>query len=87
MEIITALLKNQENEFSKKMQDSVPATEILEDVLTRYEKEMIDAGHSLSLAIYEFFSNPSIAKSGNSISQQYMASKQMRTDPIKKIPK
>lgn len=59
------------------MQKNIPARQILSDVLIRYEKEMLDQGSSLSVAMYEFFSNPNISKSDNSITHQYLKSKKM----------
>lgn len=76
-EIVTILLDAQKDEFEEKIQNKMPAGEILEEVLKRYEEEMMDAGNSLSIAIYEFFSDPQISKSDNSISQQYLRSKKM----------
>lgn len=76
-EIVTILLDAQKDEFEEKIQNKMPAGEILEEVLKRYEEEMMDAGNSLSIAIYEFFSDPKISKSDNSISQQYLRSKKM----------
>ena len=43
---------------------------------------MIDSSHSLSLAIYEFFSNGSISASENSISRQYQKSRDMWVELI-----
>lgn len=82
LEIVTALMNNQENEFREKIGKHIPAAKILEDVLTRYEGEMIDSSHSLSLAIYEFFSNGSISESENSISRQYQKSRDMWVELI-----
>ncbi|MEE0419471.1 MAG: TetR/AcrR family transcriptional regulator [Lachnospiraceae bacterium] len=82
LEIVTALMDNQENEFKEKIGRHIPAAKILEDVLSRYEGEMIDSSHSLSLAIYEFFSNGSISASENSISRQYQKSRDMWVELI-----
>lgn len=82
LEIISMLMGNQQNEFHEKMQKGIPAAEILDDVLSRYESEMLDQRSSLSIAIYEFFSNPKISKSNNSITQQYLHSKKMWIDLI-----
>lgn len=73
-EIIGALMDQQEDEFASKIRAGVPAVQILDQVLERYEREMCDAEHSLSLAIYEFFSSPEAQKEGNSIHRQYLAS-------------
>lgn len=77
LEIINALMGNQNQEFAQKIQAGIPAPQILADVLERYEKEMLDQGACLSIAIYEFFSRPDRSKSDNSISRQYLASKHM----------
>lgn len=82
LEIVNFLMENQQNEFTGKMQKSIPAAQILSDVLTRYEKEMLDPSSSLSIAIYEFFSNPHISKSDNSITRQYLSSKKMWVELI-----
>lgn len=82
LEIVSALLNNQENEFLNKIKSGISATDILHHVLNQYENEMIDSENSLSIAIYEFFSNPQIAKSENSIAMQYIISKKMWTELI-----
>lgn len=83
LEIVKVLMASQQNEFEEKLKAKVPAREILCDVLKRYENEMTDSEHSLSIAIYEFFSSPSMAKSNNSIRQQYETSKDMWTALIR----
>lgn len=76
-EIMTKLLDQQGDEFAEKIRNHVPAVSILNDVLARYEEEMIDSDHSLSIAIYEYFSSHNATGGGNSISRQYEASKEM----------
>lgn len=83
LELIHTLMADQQNEFEEKIKAKVPAREILLHVLDRYETEMLDREHSLSIAIYEFFSGPSVSKSSNSIQQQYEASKEMWTALIR----
>lgn len=46
-------MENQQNEFKEKIQRNIAATEILNNVLTRYEEEMSDQRSSLSIAIYD----------------------------------
>ncbi len=82
-EIIQALLDRQEDEFEARIRQGVPAVQILDEVLERYEQEMCDSKHSLSLAIYEFFSSPEKLKEGNSIHRQYQASCSMWTRLIR----
>lgn len=82
LEIINTLMGKQRNEFREKILKGIPAAEILDGVLARYESEMLDQSSSLSIAIYEFFSNPKISKGDNSITQQYLNSKKMWIDLI-----
>lgn len=82
LEIINNLMGNQQNEFTEKMQKGASAIQILTEVLARYEKEMLDRKSSLSVAIYEFFSNPNVSKSNNSIARQYLDSKRMWVELI-----
>lgn len=82
LEIIHNLMGNQQNEFTEKMQKDTSAIQILTEVLARYEKEMLDRKSSLSVAIYEFFSNPNVSKSNNSIVRQYLDSKRMWVELI-----
>lgn len=76
-EIMEALLKRQQNEFEESINRNIPAVQILEAILKRYETEMIDADNSLSMAIYEFYSNPQRKKGENTIVQQYENSKKI----------
>ena len=77
LEIIREFNENQGDFFQDKMGKNISATEILEEILKQYEKEMIDQESSLSIAIYEYFSNPLISKSDNSVAKQYHDSKSM----------
>lgn len=82
LEIIDGFTQMQSNEFSKKIAQHIPAVKILDDVLMRYANEMIDNKNSLSLAIYEFYSNPEISKTENTLIKQYEASKSMWVELI-----
>lgn len=77
LEIIDGFTRRQKDEFTEKIAQQVPAKEILDDILLRYSNEMMDSSNSLSLAIYEFYSNPEISKTENSVVKQYEASKSM----------
>lgn len=81
-EITEEFLNHQQNEFADKIRNHVPASKILEDILNRYETEMIDSEASLSVAIYEFFSDPHRSKTDNSIHKQYLRSREMWTELI-----
>ncbi len=75
LEIVNAFSDRQKKEVLTKIQRRIPATTILEELLSKYASEMIDSETSLSLAIYEFYSNPAISKEDNSVKRQYEVSK------------
>ncbi|MCI9200573.1 MAG: TetR/AcrR family transcriptional regulator [Lachnospiraceae bacterium] len=75
LEIVNAFSDRQKKEVLAKIQRRIPATTILEELLSKYASEMIDSETSLSLAIYEFYSNPAISKEDNSVKRQYEVSK------------
>lgn len=62
LEIVNAFSSKQKSEVFTKIEQHIPATTILEELLSRYASEMIDYENSISLAIYEFYSNPAISK-------------------------
>ncbi len=82
LEIVYAFSEQQKNEVSAKIERHIPAAAILEELLSRYAKEMTDRENSISLAIYEFYSNPSISKEDNSVKKQYEISKSAWTELI-----
>ena len=82
LEIVDGFTQMQCNEFSEKIAQHIPAVKILDDVLLRYSNEMLDNKNSLSLAIYEFYSNSEISKTENSVIKQYEASKSMWVELI-----
>ncbi|MBS7009410.1 TetR/AcrR family transcriptional regulator [Anaerostipes sp.] len=73
-EITDDMMKCQDDEFQAKIKLGLPAVQILDDVLERYEAEMIDSGHSLSTAIYEYFSIKENSSGGNVLYNQYLQS-------------
>lgn len=75
LEIVNAFTDKQKNEVLTKIEQHIPAVTILKELLSRYESEMIDHENSISLAIYEFYSNPTISKEDNSVKEQYDISK------------
>ena len=72
-EIIDDLMNAQGDEFSEKIEQELSAKDILLQVLERYKTEMMDAGGSLSVAIYEFFSSET-SKQNNALFRQYQKS-------------
>ena len=75
LEIVNAFSNKQKSEVFTKIEQHVPATTILQELLSRYATEMIDYENSISLAIYEFYSNPAVSKENNSVKKQYEISK------------
>lgn len=75
LEIVNAFSDEQRDEVLSKIEQGIPAAEILEELLSRYANEMTDRENSLSLAICEFYSNPAISKEDNSVRRQYEISK------------
>lgn len=75
LEIVNAFSNQQKSEVLAKIEKRIPATTILEELLSRYAREMIDCQNSISLAIYEFYSNPAVSKEDNSVKKQYEISK------------
>lgn len=75
LEIVNGFSGQQKNEVFAKMEQHVPAAVILEELLSRYEREMNDSENSFSLAICEYYSNPAVSKEDNSVKRQYEISK------------
>lgn len=75
LEIVNAFTDRQKARILSEIRQSVPATVILDNILSAYQQEMGDKKASLSLAIYEFYSNPAIAKTENAVTRQYENSK------------
>lgn len=75
LEIVNAFSDRQKNEVLTKIGQHIPAAAILEEVLSRYADEMMDSENSISLAVYEFYSNSAISKEENSVKKQYEVSK------------
>ena len=74
--IMADLMMQQDDEFRTLQEEKMPAVDILNMILCRYREEMSDGAHSLSLAIYEYYSQfPK--ESANSLTIQYDNSKRM----------
>lgn len=73
-EIMDSFLDVQNSDFMREINNNTPASVILETILAKYKKEMLDTEGSLSMAIYEFFSKKNISENGNILSKQYQAS-------------
>lgn len=73
-EIIDDMAGQQDNEIDLKIKQNQSAVTILDDILYKYENEMVDSQSSLSVAIYEYFSIHDIARQKNTLYEQYLVS-------------
>lgn len=73
-EIIDDMTGQQDNEINLKIKQNQSAVTILDDILYKYENEMVDSQSSLSVAIYEYFSIHDIACQKNTLYEQYLVS-------------
>lgn len=76
LEIVNDFSDRQKKEVVTKIEQHIPAADILEELLAKYAAEMLDCEKSISLAIYEYYSNPAISKENNSVKRQYEISKE-----------
>ncbi len=72
--IIDDMMGQQDNEIDLRIKQNQSAVTILEDILYKYENEMIDSQSSLSVAIYEYFSIHDVARQKNALYEQYLIS-------------
>lgn len=79
-EIIDMLMSAQDNELSEKMKAGLPAPQILDEILERYRYEMSEGAASLSVALYEFFSENFSDNQDNLLLKQYQYSVDMWDD-------
>lgn len=73
-EIVDDMTSLQENIIDVKIKQNQSAVTILDDILDKYENEMIDSQSSLSVAIYEYFGMHDIACQKNTLYEQYLIS-------------
>ena len=76
-EIVDYLMSAQDTELSEKMEKAYPAIKILDEILEQYKTEMFVSSASLSVAIYEFYSENQPDTQDNMLYQQYLYSKNM----------
>lgn len=73
IELITSFLVSQTLDIHMKMQANVSAIDIVTTMLEKYQFEMLDSKTSLTLAIYEYFSNKQ-QENSNLLERQYSLS-------------
>lgn len=75
-DIINEIMSNLKNEVAVKIEHGLPATLILNEILERYQSEMLDRSGSLGLAFYEYYSSIPLSDD-NAMLKQYYISKTM----------
>ena len=73
-EIVDDMTVEQDHEIDLKIERNCSAVTILDEILNKYEKEMLDSQSSLSMAIYEYFSIGDIANENHTLYEQYLIS-------------
>lgn len=73
-EMIDEMTGGQDQEIELKISQNLSAVAILDDILNKYEQEMLDSQASLSVAIYEYFSMRDPADQNNTLYEQYAMS-------------
>lgn len=81
-DIINEILSTQEYEVAAKIESGLSATLILNELLERYQSEMLDKSGSLGLAFYEYYSSMPLSDD-NAMLRQYYISKAMLCSLIK----
>ena len=75
-DIINKLMSGLKNQVAVKMEQGMSATVILDELLGRYQSEMLDRSGSLGLAFYEYYSSIPLSDD-NAMLKQYYSSKAM----------
>lgn len=78
-EIINEIMSSLKNEVVVQIENGLSATIILDQLLERYQSEMLDRSGSLGLAFYEYYSNMPLSNE-NAMLKQYYISKAMLCD-------
>ena len=81
-DIIEELMSGLESQVAGKMERGLPAALILDELLERYQSEMLDRSGSLGLAFYEYYSGMPLSED-NAMLKQYYISKTMLCSLIK----
>lgn len=75
-DVIHELMSSLKNEVAAKVEEGLPATVILDELLARYQSEMLDRSGSLGLAFYEYYSGIPLSDD-NAMLKQYYVSREM----------
>lgn len=75
-DIINEIMSSLKNDVAEKMEKGLSAVLILEELLERYQSEMLDRSGSLGLAFYEYYSSIPLSDD-NAMLKQYYLSREM----------
>ncbi|MDO4285832.1 MAG: TetR/AcrR family transcriptional regulator [Eubacteriales bacterium] len=81
-EIVGELMREQDDTVRLRMERGESAAKIAESLLEKYEREMCDGGASLSVAIYEYFSQPEYV-SDSPLEKEYRRSAELWRELIR----
>ncbi len=80
-DVIDEIMSSLENEIAIKIENAQSPTLILDELLERYQSEMLDRSGSLGLAFYEYYSGIPLSDD-NAMLKQYYVSKEMISNLI-----
>lgn len=80
-DVINEIMSGLKNEVAVKIENNQSATVILDELLERYQSEMLDRSGSLGLAFYEYYSGIPLSDD-NAMLKQYYISKEMISNLI-----
>lgn len=80
-DVINEIMSGLKNEVAVKIENNQSATAILDELLERYQSEMLDRSGSLGLAFYEYYSGIPLSDD-NAMLKQYYVSKEMISNLI-----
>lgn len=72
-DIINEIMSGLENKIAEEMENGLPATLILDELLGRYQSEMLDRSGSLGLAFYEYYSSMPLSDDNAMLTQYYIS--------------
>ena len=75
-DVINEIMSSLKNQVAIKLENGISATYILDELLERYQSEMLDRSGSLALAFYEYYSSIPLSDD-NAMLKQYYQSKEM----------
>lgn len=78
-DIINEMMSGLKDEVAVKLEQGVSATVILDELLARYQSEMLDRSGSLGLAFYEYYSGIPLSDDNAMLKQYYISKEMLRT--------